>query len=38
MVVFLLLEQVLERAAVTTEDTLVFLGDYMDGWSESAKL
>lgn len=35
---FRALEQVLERAAVTTEDTLVFLGDYMDGWSESPKV
>lgn len=30
------LVQVLERAAVSTGDTLVFLGDYVDGWSESA--
>jgi serine/threonine protein phosphatase 1 len=30
------LQQVLERAAVTTKDKLVFLGDYVDGWSESA--
>lgn len=30
------LVQVLERAAVTTADTLIFLGDYVDGWSESA--
>jgi len=28
--------QVLERAAVTTADELIFLGDYVDGWSESA--
>lgn len=27
--------QVLERASVTRNDTLVFLGDYVDGWSES---
>lgn len=32
------LEQVLERAAVTPEDTLIFLGDYVDGWSDSAKV
>ncbi len=32
------LEQVLERAEITTEDTLIFLGDYVDGWSESAQL
>ncbi len=30
------LEQVLGKAQVTTEDTLVFLGDYMDGWSDAA--
>ena len=29
--------QVLEYAAVTTNDRLVFLGDYVDGWSESAQ-
>lgn len=29
--------QVLQRANVTTEDTLIFLGDYVDGWSESAE-
>ena len=28
--------QVLERAKVTPNDTLIFLGDYVDGWSESA--
>ncbi|WP_299677533.1 metallophosphoesterase [uncultured Dokdonia sp.] len=28
--------QVLDRATVTTTDTLIFLGDYVDGWSESA--
>jgi serine/threonine protein phosphatase 1 len=27
--------QVFERAQVTTQDRLVFLGDYVDGWSES---
>jgi serine/threonine protein phosphatase 1 len=31
------LHQVLERAVVTQEDTLIFLGDYVDGWSESAQ-
>ena len=31
------LVQVLERAKVTTDDTLIFLGDYVDGWSESAQ-
>ena len=25
--------QVLERAEVTINDTLIFLGDYVDGWS-----
>ncbi|MBV7269355.1 metallophosphoesterase family protein [Winogradskyella luteola] len=30
--------QVLERAQFTTNDTLVFLGDYVDGWSESAQV
>jgi len=30
------LHQVLEKAAVTSNDTLIFLGDYVDGWSESA--
>lgn len=29
------LKQVLERAAVAPGDLLVFLGDYVDGWSES---
>ncbi|TVZ15920.1 metallophosphoesterase family protein [Maribacter sp. MAR_2009_72] len=31
------LEQVLDRAAVTTNDTLVFLGDYIDGWSQAVE-
>jgi serine/threonine protein phosphatase 1 len=31
------LHQVLEKAAVIKEDTLIFLGDYVDGWSESAQ-
>ncbi len=30
------LKQVLERANVTKDDALIFLGDYVDGWSESA--
>ena len=30
--------QVLERAAVTENDTLIFLGDYVDGWSESSEI
>lgn len=31
----LALKQVLNRAEVTKEDHLVFLGDYVDGWSDS---
>jgi len=30
------LQQVLKRAAITAEDQLIFLGDYVDGWSESS--
>jgi serine/threonine protein phosphatase 1 len=32
------LKQVLQNALVTKEDTLIFLGDYVDGWSESAQV
>jgi serine/threonine protein phosphatase 1 len=32
------LVQVLERASVTPNDTLIFLGDYVDGWSESSEV
>ena len=32
------LKQVLERANVTNKDTLIFLGDYVDGWSESPQV
>ncbi len=32
------LKQVLEKAAVSANDTLIFLGDYVDGWSESAQV
>lgn len=32
---FKALEQVLERANVHAGDTLIFLGDYVDGWSQS---
>lgn len=32
------LKQVLERASVTGQDTLIFLGDYVDGWGESAQV
>ncbi|WP_163401213.1 metallophosphoesterase family protein [Flavobacterium fluviatile] len=34
----LALEQVMKRAEVTEEDTLVFLGDYVDGWSQSPQV
>ncbi|AXT59569.1 serine/threonine protein phosphatase [Aquimarina sp. AD10] len=29
--------QVLDRAKITSGDTLIFLGDYVDGWSQSAE-
>jgi len=32
------LEQVLERSAINSSDRLIFLGDYVDGWSESAQV
>ena len=32
------LHQVLERSQVTREDTLIFLGDFVDGWSESPQV
>jgi serine/threonine protein phosphatase 1 len=32
------LHQIFERAKVTAEDTLIFLGDYVDGWSESPQV
>src|SRR5690554_2340857 len=32
------LVQVLDRAKVTSNDTLIFLGDYVDGWSESPQV
>ncbi|MDB2606835.1 serine/threonine protein phosphatase [Zobellia sp.] len=31
------LEQVLERAEVTPKDQLIFLGDYVDGWSQAVE-
>ncbi|MES1214858.1 MAG: metallophosphoesterase family protein [Bacteroidota bacterium] len=31
------LTQVMKRAGVTDSDKLIFLGDYVDGWSESAQ-
>ncbi len=35
---FKALRQVLERAEVTPNDQLIFLGDYVDGWSESSEI
>lgn len=35
---FKALIQVLERAKVTVDDQLIFLGDYVDGWSESSQI
>lgn len=32
------LHQLLERADVTKNDTLIFLGDYVDGWSQSPQV
>ncbi len=32
------LKQLIERLQLTKEDTLIFLGDYVDGWSESAQV
>ena len=32
------LNQVIEKANVTQNDTLIFLGDYVDGWSESPQV
>jgi serine/threonine protein phosphatase 1 len=32
------LHQIMERAKVTTKDTLIFLGDYVDGWSQSPQV
>jgi serine/threonine protein phosphatase 1 len=32
------LHQIMERAQVTTKDTLVFLGDYVDGWSQAPQV
>ena len=31
------LEQVLDKAKVTPEDHLIFLGDYVDGWSQAVE-
>jgi serine/threonine protein phosphatase 1 len=32
------LHQIIERANVTINDTLIFLGDYVDGWSQSPQV
>ena len=32
------LKQVLERANVSDNDTLIFLGDFVDGWSDAANV
>jgi serine/threonine protein phosphatase 1 len=32
------LVEILEKAAVTSKDNLIFLGDYVDGWSQSPEL
>ncbi|MCJ8152894.1 serine/threonine protein phosphatase [Chryseobacterium sp. SSA4.19] len=35
---FKALEQVFERGGITQDDKLIFLGDYVDGWSESSQI
>ena len=32
------LHQILERAKITSSDKLIFLGDYVDGWSQSPQV
>lgn len=32
------LKQILEKAKVSTKDRLIFLGDYVDGWSQSPQV
>jgi serine/threonine protein phosphatase 1 len=32
------LHQIFERAKVTKNDLLIFLGDYVDGWSQSPQV
>jgi serine/threonine protein phosphatase 1 len=32
------LRQILERAAVTPDDLLIFLGDYVEGWGQSPEV
>ena len=35
---YLALQQILQRAAVTPTDKLIFLGDYVDGWGQSPEV
>lgn len=35
---FKALQQILERAAVTRNDLIIFLGDYVDGWGQSPEV
>lgn len=35
---FKALKQVFEKTKVTENDRLIFLGDYVDGWSESSQI
>ena len=35
---FRALKQILEKAKITKNDILIFLGDYVDGWSESPQV
>ncbi|PKF75154.1 metallophosphoesterase [Chryseobacterium sp. PMSZPI] len=35
---FKALQQIFERAEVSHDDKLIFLGDYVDGWSESSQV
>jgi serine/threonine protein phosphatase 1 len=32
------LKQLIERLKLTNDDHLIFMGDYVDGWSESAQV
>ena len=32
------LQQIFERAKITSDDRLIFLGDYVDGWSQSPQV
>ena len=31
-------QQIMDLAQVTSNDTLIFLGDYVDGWSQSPQV